>query len=148
MTTPYANVAYGDAYFAERLRSTAWTDATAADKLIALKQATRAIDTLNFAGFKHDELQVPQFPRGNDTVVPDAILQANCELAIALLDDVDPNLEIENLSLARQGMSDARIERDTSFAHEHIRAGIPSLQAWILLTPFLRDGRILDVDRS
>ena len=144
---PYADVTYGDAYMADRLRTDAWDDASSADKLKALKQATAAIDKLNFAGEKADADQVNQFPRGDDTEVPDAIAQATCELALALLDDVDPNLEMEALGRTRQYVGDARTERDTSFAHDHIRAGIPSIQAWMLLVPFLRDPRILDVDR-
>lgn len=147
MTTEYADVAYGATYFAERLRTGAWDDATSADRTKALKMATQAIDSLPFAGSKADDAQARQFPRGADVVVPDPILKACCELALALLDDVDPNLEIENLANSRQGMSDARIERDTSYAQEHIRAGIPSIQAWMLLKPFLRDERVIGLDR-
>jgi hypothetical protein len=84
-------------------------------------------------------VQPNQFPRGNDTTVPDAVSQACCELALALLDDVDPNFEIENLSASNQSLGDARLSRDTSYVQEHVRAGIPSIEAWTLLLPFMRD---------
>lgn len=144
---PYATVSEANTYFSERLRTDAWDDADSDDRLKALKQSTRAIERLNFAGDKADEDQELQFPRGDDTVVPQDIKDACCELALALLDDVDPNLEMENLGRTRQYMGDARTERDTSFAHDHIRAGIPSIQAWMLLAPYLRDPRILELDR-
>lgn len=155
-TTPYADEAYGVAYFSERLRTGAWDDATSDLRTRALKQATRAIDKLNFAGHKHDRTlaidgtpnQPNQFPRGDDTVVPDAVKQATCELALALLDDVDPNLEIENQNIASQRLGDFSINRNAGTAQEHVMAGIPSIQAWTLLQPFLRDPRIMDVDRS
>lgn len=146
-TVPYADEDYADAYFAERLRSDPYTEACTDDKVKALQMATRAIDQLNFAGDKADEAQLRQFPRGEDTEVPDPIMQACCELALALLDDVDPNLEVENLNRAAQGVGDARIQR-FDYAQDHVRSGIPSIQAWILLCPFLRDTRILDMDRS
>jgi len=143
---PYANETYGTSYFADRLRADAWDDASSADRTKALKQASNAIDKLNFAGHKHDEtltLGVPtqprQFPRGDDTDVPVDVLNACCELALALLDDVDPNLEVENLAFTRQGIGEAAVNRDTSYGQEHIRAGIPSLEAWNLLLPYLRD---------
>lgn len=147
-TIPYADVAYGNSFFADRLRTDAWDTASDADKSKALATATRAIDNLNYAGEKHDTgwstdgstpNQPRQFPRGNDTVVPDAIAQACCELALAFLDDVDPNLEVENLQNSSQGIGEARVARDTSYVMEHVRLGIPSLQAYLLLKPFLRD---------
>lgn len=145
---PYADVTYGDAYHAERLNVAAWTDATVADKLKALKQATDAIDRLNFAGDKADEAQVRQFPRGDDTAVPDDIAKATCELARAFLDDVDPNMELENLGIVTSKLGEFQSTRDTTFAMEHVGAGIPSVQAWALLQPFLRDPKILNMDRS
>lgn len=143
---PYASPAYAFAYFADRLGAGLWTTSSDEDKIAALKTATRMIDTLNFAGYKHDETwtngaptQALQFPRGNDLVVPDEVFQACCELAFSLLDDRDPEIEMENLATAHNGIGDARIARDTRLAHEHIAAGIPSLRAWNLLKPFLID---------
>ena len=148
MTTPYIEVEDAQDYFDERLRSEAWDDATAEDQAKALKQATRMIDRLNFEGDKADEAQENQFPRGNDTEVPLDIQYATCELAFALLDDVDASMEIANLSNTKQGIGDARVERDTSYVHEHIRAGIPSLEAWTYLKPYLRDGRSIILERT
>lgn len=147
---PYADLTYANAYFAERLGSSAWTSAATSDQTAALATATRSIDTLNFAGFKHDQTytgEVPnqpnQFPRGNDDQVPDDVIRACCELAISLLDDRDPEIEMENLATGHNGMGDARIARDTRLAQEHIAAGIVSLRAWNLLKPYLLDpGRI------
>lgn len=145
-TVPYADQNYGNTYFGERLRTSAWDNALLADQVKALKQATRAIDNLNFAGVKADDTwtdglpnQPNQFPRGEDTLVPDAVKQACCELALAFLDDVDPNLELEALPIQSQGMGDARTMRDTSYVMEHVRLGIPSIQAYTLLLPFMRD---------
>jgi hypothetical protein len=143
---PYADQTYANAYFADRIGTSAWDGAVSLDQVKALRQSTRAIDRLNFAGQKHDDTatgdvpnQLRQFPRGDDVDVPDDVMQACCELALALLDGVDPNMEIENLNNAQQGISTAKVVRDTSYVQEHVRAGIPSIQAWTLLTPYLRD---------
>jgi hypothetical protein len=146
--TPYADQTYAIAYFADRLHTDAWDDAQSTDQVKALKTATRLIDNLNYAGEKHDETvdavtlqpnQLNQFPRGSDTLVPDAVINACCELALSLLDDVDPDIEIENLQYNAQDLANARVSRDTSWAFDHVRAGIPSIRAWMLLFPFLRD---------
>ena len=41
------------AYFDDRLHEVAWTDASPADRIKALRAATRDIDALNFKGQKH-----------------------------------------------------------------------------------------------
>ncbi len=153
----YADPTYARAYFATALsrRALPWLNATTSDQLAALEEATRAIDVLNYGGHKNDRTatgqfpnQINQFPRGNDTIVPDEISRACCELALAFLDDVDPELEMENLTLGHQGVGAARIVRDTSYAQEHVRNGIPSLRAWLLLKPFLRDNMSGDLSRG
>lgn len=83
--------------------------------------------------------QVRQFPRGTDVVVPQDILKATCELAYAFLDDVDPSIEKENVNTLSQGLGDARTSYTRDFGQPHILAGIPSIQAWHLLLPYLRD---------
>ena len=145
---PYASLSEAATYFSERLRTAPWDDASQDDKLKALKMATRAIDRLNFAGYKHDAAQEFQFPRGDDTVVPQDVKDACCELAITFLDDVDADMEVENLSNSQQGIGDAKTSRDTSYVQLHIRAGIPSIKAWSLLTPYLDDPRNVDVSRG
>ena len=49
----YGTVADATAYFANRLHSSAWTDAANTDHPKALWAATQIIDTLNYKGFKH-----------------------------------------------------------------------------------------------
>lgn len=83
--------------------------------------------------------QARQFPRGRDTVIPQAILKATCELAYSLLDDVDPSIEIESLNITQTRIGNAESSFARTFAQPHILAGIPSIQAWHLLLPFLRD---------
>jgi hypothetical protein len=140
-TTPYADATYAQTYFDERLNTEAWDIADNTTRVKALKTATRAIDRLNFAGVKNDSAQPNQFPRGSDTDVPEAIKKACCELALALLDGVDPNLEAEGVNLLNTHIGEAGTTYDRSFGQPHILAGIPSIQAWHLLLPFLRDDR-------
>ena len=53
-----------------------WEDATDEEKKAALIEATRIMERLNWAGSKADEDQDLQFPRGDDTTVPDDIQHA------------------------------------------------------------------------
>ncbi len=109
----YASRATCDAFAESRLYSTAWTSATDANKDAALVQATRTIDQeIQFAGYRANELQALQWPRAecpdpdappvggyggmvhprfssgqfvDSTIVPRAIVDACCELAIQML---------------------------------------------------------------
>jgi hypothetical protein len=133
----YATVNEADAYFATRLDTLVWDDASDADKTKALAMATRAIDRLNFVGSKAVSTQELQFPRGADSVVPNDIVIACCECAYSFLDGYDPNIEHENLVVVTQGIAEARTTYNRDFALDHVKAGIPSTVAWNYLKQYM-----------
>jgi hypothetical protein len=154
----YATIDEANAYFATRLYSEAWEDASQVDQQKALDTATRDIDRLNFAGYKHTvwlaleanscacdtvidaaELAQPlQFPRGSDETIPSDIKIACMEIALARLDGVDPEMELENLGVISQGYASVRTTYDRSSMQDYIKSGIASSAAWRYLKPFLR----------
>lgn len=134
---PYATVDEGEEYFSTRLHSESWDNATDDRRLKALRMATRAIDRLSFKGKKDDPTQALEFPRGGS--VPDSIKIACCEVALSLLDGVDPDLEEESLKDVTDAYATVRVTSDPSIRMDHIRAGIPSVEAWKFLLPFLND---------
>lgn len=146
--TSLATIEEATAYMAERLETTPWDDASEGDQQKALNMATRAIDKLAFIGDKYDDAQEHEFPRGDDTTIPQDIKDACCELALSLLDGVDPELEFENLGMVSMGYSNVRTTYDRSNPPEHIIAGIPSVTAWRCLKPYLRDPRTIDLSRA
>lgn len=81
-----------------------------------------------------------EFPRGDDTSVPSIIEYACYEAAHSLLDDKDPELELENLGVIRQsyGAVGTTYNRD-QVPIEHLINLMPSALAWRWLKPFLRD---------
>ncbi|MFO1150947.1 MAG: DnaT-like ssDNA-binding protein [Alsobacter sp.] len=93
-TNAYLNATAATAYFADRLRSTAWTAAAAGDRDQALIQATRLIDAEDFRGYRAGNNQALAWPRSgkradnallDPTVVPAEVLNAVCETALVLL---------------------------------------------------------------
>lgn len=93
-----------------------------------------------------DELQAAslnqnlEFPRGQDTNVPDAIICACFEIAHSLLDGKDPEIELENLGIVSQGYASVRTTYSRSHVPvEHIVNYVPNALAWRWLRPFLRD---------
>ncbi len=167
----YGSVAGGDTYFGTRLHSEPWELSSAADKLKALYTATRIIDRLNYIGDKHtvyvlylayeDEsdadledvraanaAQELEFPRGADTTVPTDIEIVTYEIAMALLDGVDPDLELENLGVTTQSYAGVKTayNRDQQ-PIEHLLHGVPSAFAWRILKPFIRDSRAVTTIR-
>lgn len=164
----YGDVNEANDYFDMKLYSTAWQRASVADRPKALLAATIVIDTLNFKGYKHtvfelldaspsatdEEIraaeaeQVLEFPRGEDTEVPETIRRACYEIAYSLLDGKDPELELENLGVVSQGYSSVRTTYSRSQVPiEHLINGIPNAMAWRLLKPFLRDGDAVKLTR-
>jgi hypothetical protein len=143
----YGSNTGAEAYFTERLNTDAWDNALVKDRTAARAQATRAIDQLNFENCKNDPLQELQFPRGDDIVVPIEVEYATYELLLKLLEGVDVDQEAETIGVLSELYSGVRTTYDESHVNEHIRAGIPSIEAWRYLKPFLRDPRSLKVSR-
>jgi hypothetical protein len=135
----YATEAEAQVYFDSRVGSDPWEDASSTDRNKALGHATKIIDRLNFVGCKADSAQENQFPRGTDTTIPQDIKDATSEIALALLDGVDPQLEFENLFMTAQGYGGIRSAFDRSVRQFHLLAGVPSSTAWNFLKPYLRD---------
>ena len=135
----YATVAEAEDYFDGVLRKDAWVSASSSDKLAALIQATTAMDRLNFVGELADEEQTLQFPRNNDTDVPDDIKFACAEEALSLLDEKDPEIEFEMVSVPTAQFGQLKTSMDTRQPPPHIIAGIMSIKAWRFLLHYLQD---------
>ena len=89
-----------------------------------------------------------EFPRGADTMVPEAIRRAEYELAFSLLDGVDPQMELENLSVTAQGYAEVRTHFERNMVPiEHLINLVPNPLAWSLLKPFLRDDQAVRLSR-
>lgn len=141
----YATIADGDTYFATQLFNSPWVDAPDERKTAALTQATQIINRLPFDGDKTDESQANAFPRDGDTDVPNDILVATYLIAIALLNNFNPETAIQNINTTMEGSSvhtSGRRTYDKDFISEHIRYGVPSGIAWLYLRPYLSRGNI------
>ena len=147
VTESYASISEGTDILVRRLNTDAWDDADADDITKALAQSTDIIDRLNFLGDKASETQELQFPRGTDSEIPNDVKIACVLIAMALLDGVDPDMEAENLRMVAQGYGNIRSTYDALSPSEHILAGVPSVEAWRYLKPYLRDPRELKLNR-
>lgn len=125
-TNSYINVADADAYFAERLHSDAWTASDTSTKEAALIQATRLIDNIyDWYGELADETQSLGWPRSgaydcegreiDATIIPDAIANATCELAINLIkNDVTATPTLLQGGFRRAKLGTMEIEVDSA----------------------------------
>ena len=86
MSESYCTTEYADEYFAGRLHAESWGETSEADKEKALRQATKEIDRQLLRGRKTNPEQELAFPRYPDTEVPEAVKEACCEVALALLE--------------------------------------------------------------
>ena len=143
MTETDANVYLTENY----LDHEAWECAEVPERNLALIEATRAIDRLNFRGCKADENQANEFPRGEDLVVPLDIQHASALEAMSMLDGKTAEDEIENLTAVNRGFSSVRTTYDRSRAQEWIANGITSVRAWQFIQSFLRDAEEIRISR-
>lgn len=166
--TYYGTIAEAIDYFANRLHTTAWDNADVTKRPKALLAATRIIDTLNFKGDKHavwsllqtnsavsaedkraaDASQALQFPRDDDSDVPEDIRIACYEIAYSLLNNKDPEIELENLRVNTESYGGTKTIYGNDLTYvEHLINMIPSALAWRILRPFLRDENAISLIR-
>jgi hypothetical protein len=143
----YGTLAAAEHYFDYRLDSDYWDDATIKDREKALIGATRLIDKLNYENEKYDDDQNLQFPRGDDTSIPVEIEYATYEIAVKLLEGIDSEIEAQALGVLTETYTGVRTTYQAGFVNEHLRSGIPSIEAWEYLKPFLRDGKRIALAR-
>jgi hypothetical protein len=95
------------------------------------------------------ELAQPlEFPRGADTEVPESIRRATYEIAHALLDGRDPELEMEAIGIKSHRYANIATEYQRDHTPiEHLMHGVVSMTAWQLLKPFLRDDEVIRLNR-
>lgn len=176
MPPTYVTIEEAEDYFAFRLNSAAWDDASNDDKCKAIVTATRAIDRLNFAGLRTSDWtrfqnsnfnagfvmgpevldpssdspspgQSLEFPRNGDSTIPADIKNACCEIAFVLLDGVDPEQEMRGIAATSQRFASASATYDPEAARMAIRHGIPSYVAWTWLLPYLADPNEINTKR-
>ena len=95
--TAYLSAADADTYFATSFNAAAWTALSSAEKTVALAEATRWLEALCWKGEKCSDTQPLKWPRKADadgccgavacTALPDAMVQATAELALAMHKD-------------------------------------------------------------
>jgi len=144
----YATLIEAEAFvLANIMDSTDWDAAADALKEKGLLLATNMIDNLNFIGEKTVAAQAQQFPRGEDTVVPTNIKEACTHIAMRLVEGIDMELELENVFMTAQQYGNVRSVYNRDVVAEHIIHGIPSMQAWLKLKPYLREIGTVDISR-
>lgn len=143
----YGTIDEAEEYFSTRLHTDAWDDAEELERTKALTMATKIIDNFNYKGTKTSESQENEFPRGGDLEVPSEIQEACFEIALKLLDEIDPDIEIDNLNKVSSAFANVKSNYDKSFIPEHLAVGVPSATAWKQMLPYLRDAKSVTVSR-
>ena len=135
----YASLMETDQYAIYHKYSASWAPVSGEAKLQLLDRATRAIDRLAYSGCKASSGQVNAFPRRGQNTVPQEIIEACMEIALAYADGVDANQEFLALNLTTHAVGSIREERNVNMSPRMLACGIPSYEAWVLLEPFLEN---------
>lgn len=160
----YASPGDATTYFETRLGATAWEEADFRSQQASLADATRLIDMLRLQGNKAVKDQELRFPReGQEALdpdpasptyntmiptVPNDVKVACMEIALALLDGIDPEEEYMLLSQSSTRYANISKRKTTVMAEPHVLAGIPSLRAFNLLIKYLRHRQTVYLERN
>lgn len=149
----YIDIAGADEYFAGRLYSDSWANATAEDKEKALKQATKAINRQPLKGRPVNLNQPLAFPRCYlalgappsqyrfdlltgwwcEVDIPQAVKDATCEEALALLERGNS----QRRKLQQDGVQSVNIGDVSETYRPGSGRGLISQEAKELLKPYL-----------
>ena len=136
----------GSRYFEDKLASDYWTNADAATRRKALIEATSIIDRLNFYSTKTDESQKLQFPRNEETDIPDDVNFAAYEVSILLISGLRPEDYIANAGVKSDAFESLKVTY-TDTVPQHISTGLMSPKALMYLLPYLRVSGSVDIKR-
>lgn len=114
-----------------------WLVQTESDKERYLKQATFQIERLRFKGDKTDPEQELKFPRDGSESVPKDIEYANYELAYAFADGKNVDFLDEASDNTLVDIPGIKSRRNANIINTGKIHGIPSVQAWRLLQPYV-----------
>jgi len=129
----YCTIEYADEYFQNRLHAESWGETSEADKEKALRQATRAIDRQLLTGRKTNPEQELAFPRYPDTEVPEAVKEACCEEALAILESGNS----QRRKLQQEGVQSFSLGNISETFAAGAGKGLLSQEAKELLRPWL-----------
>jgi hypothetical protein len=132
----YIDIDGADEYFAGRLHAERWGETSDADKEKALRQATKEIDRQLLKGRKATDTQELAFPRYPDTEVPEAVKEACCEIALALLERGNS----QRHKLQQEGVQSFTLGNMSETYAPGAGRGLISQEAKELLRPWLLGG--------
>lgn len=131
----YVSIEQAQEYFESRLHAGAWAEAAEPEKEKALIMAAKAIDRQPLRGRKMDPSQALAFPRYPDTEVPEAVKEACCEEALALLGGNSQRRKLQQEGVISVTVGSVSETYATAGAAGGL--GLRSLEAKELLRPWL-----------
>ena len=132
----YIDIEEANEYFAGRLHAERWGETSDADKEKALRQATKEIDRQLLKGRKATDTQELAFPRYPDTEIPEAVKEACCEIALALLERGNS----QRRKLQQEGVQSLSLGNMSETYAPGAGRGLISQEAKELLRPWLLGG--------
>ena len=136
MSGSYCTIEYADEYFNNRLHAESWGQADDETKEKALRQATKEIDRQLLKGRKATDTQELAFPRYPDEEVPEAVKEACCEEALAILERGNS----QRRRLQQEGVQSFTLGNMSETYAPGAGRGLLSQEAKELLRPWLLGG--------
>lgn len=129
----FATLDEADLYFDSKLRKEAWEMTTDLLRQTALYEASNIILSLNYTPF------IEPYPQD--------VINATSEIALKLLEGVDPDEELEQSRIKSQTFDRIKQVNKENETPLHVIAGVPSATAFRLLSKYLPNPNVIRLDR-
>ena len=143
----YGNIAGADIYWTARLGGSRWLALTSDVKSQALQSSTDVINRQRYIEDANtDNTNGDHFPEGDDTEVPDNVINAAYELALCLVTNPPiSQFNQTNVKRSKQGQTETEFFGLTA---PWTNAGIPCQSVWQMLEQYMVDPAEITIVRE
>ncbi len=134
-------------YLSTELWAEAWLTADPVKQQKAINKGEQIIDSIQFKGGKLLDTQNNEFPRDYQEAVPQEVKDANCLIALKLIEGRIPELDFGNGRIKSDSLASGKTTYEVFNTPQHVLYGVPSYDAWVKLLKFVNTEKVIELDR-
>ena len=134
-------------YLSTELWAEDWLNATPANQQKAINKGAQIIDSIQYVGEKLLDAQDNEFPRDHQEATPQDIIDANCLIALKLIEGRIPELDFGNGRIKSDSLASGKTTYEVFSTPQHMLYGVPSYDAWVKMVKFVDLDKVIELDR-
>jgi len=134
-------------YLSTELWAEAWFVETPENQQKAINKGAQIIDSIAYAGEKLVITQDNEFPRDFQDTTPQDIIDANCLIALKLIEGRIPELDFGNGRIKSDSLASGKTTYEVFNTPQHYLFGVPSYEAWVKMVKYVDLDKVVQLDR-